>query len=147
MVFDSLELTRVPVKIAGAAYVLQEATAGAARDYRNAQMKTFKISDGKMTGMEGTADLDLILVSLCLFKEMSTPGAYQPVPLVQVQEWPDKVIKALSTKAKEISDLDDQDTVETVDKKIADLQKKREMLAAKESPAKNEPSATAGSSV
>ena len=147
MSFDSLDLIRVPVKIAGTAYVLQEATAGAARDYRNEQMKKFKISDGKMTGMEGAADLDLILVSLCLFQEMSTPGVYQPVPLIKVQEWPDRVVKALATKAKDISDLEDKDTLETVDTKIADLQKKREQLVTKESPAKNEQSATTASSV
>jgi len=147
MSFDSLDLIRVPVKIAGAAYVLQEASAGAGRDYRNAQNKTFKIADGKMVGMENTADLDLLLVSLCLFKEMSTPGILSPVPLITLQEWPDKVIAALSTKAKEISDLDDKDTVETVDKKIEALKKKRETLATKGSIAKNEQSATTTSSV
>lgn len=145
--FDSLDLTRVPVKIAGAAYVLQEASAGAGRDYRNAQTKTFKIADGKMTGMENTADLDLFLVSLCLFKVMEVPGVLSPVPLITLQEWPDKVVSALSAKAKEISDLEDKDTVDTVDKKIAALQKKRELLAAKGSTAKNEQSATTTSSV
>jgi len=146
MNFDSLELIKVPVTVKGVKYILQEASAGAGRDYRNAQMKTFKIADGKMVGMENTADLDLILVSLCLFKVMETHDTLEPMPLIAIQGWPDKVIKGLAARAKEISDLEDKDTVETIDKKIVDLKKKRDLLSLKDTPAKNELSAMATAS-
>lgn len=120
MDFD-ISLKEVPVTINKEAYVLVEASEDSACKYRNASMKTMTFTDGKVTGMVGGADLEPLLVHLCLFQ------GDKAVPLHKIRSWPARVVKALFEKAKEISDLN-EDTVEGIDKEIATLQERRKTL-------------------
>jgi hypothetical protein len=67
--------------------------------------------------VKGLADLEPMLVSLCLFDEQG-----KPVPAAFVREWPSRVIKAIYDECKRISQLDE--AAETAD----DLKKQRDEL-------------------
>ena len=106
--------------VGGAPYQLREATADTAAKYRNAAAKTAKMVDGKFSGVGNVGDLEPYLVSLCLFD-----SGGKAVPLDLIKTWPARVVKALYTKAKTASGLDEAD-----DKTAGDA------------PGKGEPSAT-----
>lgn len=101
--FDLLT-QKIPVTIDGVKYELREATGGAACRYRNACVACTSFGpDGKPNGVHDIADVEPLLVSLCLYTEQG-----QPVPLKTVLGWPARVVSALYREAKAISDLDDK---------------------------------------
>ncbi len=110
MNFDDLAQVEVPVSIGGKKYVLKEATADAVRKWRNAQLKATKLGDnGKPISLEGMADTEPLLVSLCLFeevKESGKPDSLSPVSLSTVSSWPNRIVGALFAEATKISDLE-----------------------------------------
>lgn len=140
--FDSLEPIEVPFKFRGKSYVLREASEDVACRYRNAILRVSKVEDGKFTAGDGFADTSAILVSGCLFEV--TDGGEKSVPLPTVRAWPARVVKPLFQKAKEISDLDEKETPETLTEKILALQEQRSKLLeeSREGAEKNSPSAT-----
>lgn len=101
--FDSdLGKKEIPVRYQGRDYVLREASEGAAIKWRNAQMKAARFNQhGQITGAEGLADTEPLLVSYCLF-ETDTGN---PVHFNTICGWPAKMVKKLFQKAVEISDL------------------------------------------
>lgn len=103
--FGSLENT--DVKVTGPdkkKYVLREATGAVAAKYRNACMACMKLTpDGKSAGIQGLADVEPLLVSMCLFTEEGSS-----VELSLIKAWPAKVVKKLFETAQEISDLKEQ---------------------------------------
>src|SRR5690606_9047229 len=66
--FDDLTPIELPVKYKGKNYVLREADEGAATQYRNLTIKAARMEDGKITGMDGVADAEPFLISLCLYE-------------------------------------------------------------------------------
>lgn len=135
LVFEDITRQQVPVKIAGEDYVLIEANGDVVYKYRNAVLKATRMSStGKLQSVDGLADTEPLLVSLCMFKViqgMDGKPKHHPVSLATVRAWPAHVCKALFDKAKAISRLDeDRDTVKTLDEKILELQQRREQLAA-----------------
>lgn len=103
MDFGDLEEVTIPVHVKGEAYTLREASGRAAGKYRNACLECTTIGpDGKPTGFHNVADVEPLLVSLCLFDENG-----RNVPQARIEQWPSRVQKALFNKAKEISDLDE----------------------------------------
>ena len=97
--------TRLPVKIDGVEYTLQEANGKAACIYRNTMLKCSKLGpSGKVSSVEGLADVEPLLVSLCLFD-----SANNPVSLEKVLSWPSRIIKPLFENAKQISELEEED--------------------------------------
>ena len=127
---DDVLPVEVPVQYGGKAYLLKEATGDASCRWRNAALKTAKLGpDGKPVSLEGVADLDPLLVSLCLFE----PDG-KPVPLPVIRSWPARVQKRLYEKAKSISQLGDAgdgdgaDTAEGLETKIAELREKLNRL-------------------
>lgn len=99
------ELTEVPVMISGKSYTLKEASGEAACIYRNTMLKCTRLGvDGKPSSVDGLADIEPLLVSLCLFDSSGNQ-----VPVKTVRSWPSKVVNRLYTKAKEISELDEED--------------------------------------
>jgi hypothetical protein len=116
--FDDLSPVEVPVSVRGKRYTLREATGDAACKWRNAQLAATELGpDGKVMRVKGLADLEPMLVSLCLFDEQG-----KPVPAATVREWPARVIKAVYDECKRISQLDE--AAETAD----DLKKQRDEL-------------------
>lgn len=130
-IFNSIEPITVPVTIAGEEFVLREAFAGVVAKYRNIQMRATKFDDGKMCGVDGAADSEPYLLSLCMFTKDGSP-----VGIHRVLGWPERVVKPLIAWVKEHSAIGEQ-TVEAMEKEVEVLQKRITVLREKESVGKN----------
>ncbi len=123
MVFDSLELVVVPVKIAGKWYALQEASEEAAARYQDELFKGTKINldpespngislESTQFSLEGVSKVHALLVSLCLRECQYDEGKGVIISLGDfvshdvVKSWPSRVVSPLCEKAKAISELD-----------------------------------------
>jgi hypothetical protein len=163
--FEDLAPIEVPWTLPpayGGNYVLREASGDAAIAWRSCQMKglTLDKTSNQMTfGNSGIAESEAVLLSKCLYSadkqfrvKTLNNGDYDPkalVPLRQILGWPNRVMKRMYDKLMEISpDLKDHpETVEQIDKQIAELQTKREkLLAGSEDPSPNGPGGTTDSS-
>ena len=116
----SLERQEILVSIEGGGevktYTLKEADGNAAIQYRNRIMEAIRPSaEGQPTAYKGFAEVEPMLVSLCLFN-----GAGQTVPLSTIKSWPSRIQKALFNKIKAISDLDESGESETVKNEQSD---------------------------
>lgn len=116
LVFD-VENLRVPVTIRfkdtgkTEKYYLTDASGGAAVQFKNAQMSgvvmDMNVEDGskpRVSGVKNIADLEPLLVSLCLFHEKDD----SPVPLNVVKSFPYRIIRALYDKAYKMSDFEEK---------------------------------------
>ena len=125
MIFESLEPVTFPFKIKDAKtnsfiqYYLREATEDAAVKYRNAAMRAARFTDGKLSSVEGVADVEPLLVSLCLYQ--ITPKGDVPVQLATIRGWPARIVKPLFEKAKQLSNLDEGEDEAGIQKQIEDL--------------------------
>jgi hypothetical protein len=145
--FDDLSLIEVPVTIAGKKYVLREADEDTAAAYRNAAIAGARIEDGQLTEMPSNlAGVQSLLVSRCLFPcaESGSPSS-KPVPREVVGSWPSRIVKPLFERAKEISELDEDETLEGLVEQQAKLGKR--IAKMRKESAKNAPSATMDGSV
>lgn len=133
LIFDDISPSHVPVQICGKTYELREATAEAARQWGNAKARGLKFVDGEMAGVDGVADCELLLISLCLF-EVTGENSYKTVHQDTVRGWTYRITSKIYKKILEISELDEDDA-ETVEKQITELQKKLKRL--KKESAKN----------
>jgi len=105
--WDTVDLIELPVKIAGKEYVLKEASGDVAVTYRDALLACTTLGDNfKPSKIEGMASTEALLVSLCLF-QVGVEGKQTPVSETVIRSWPNKIIKPLYNKAKEISELDE----------------------------------------
>jgi len=147
--FADLEPVRLSIKIGKKPFVLCEADGDAGAKYRSAAARSARLNDGKVIGVEGIGDIEPLLVSRCLYYadeqgRLRVDDDDKPVRKYLVEEgtirsWPDRVQKALFNKVKEISGLDETDTIEKIEKQIANLQKKRaKLLADKKSEEKDD---------
>jgi len=142
LVFADLDLIEIPVEIGDKRYILREANGVVACKYRNAILACAKMEGGKAAGFEGLADVEVLLVSLCLFR-VQEDGSTTPIAIKDVQGWPNRVVKTLFTKAQEISELQEgEDTEESLTKDITAMQKKLKALQEGNSPVKNVPEST-----
>lgn len=135
--FSDLKIIEVPFKSPdGKRYVLREANGDVAAKYRNTLVKCTKLGpEGRPSGMEGIGELEPFLVSLCSFTVDEEPTKNnKPVSASIVRAWPSKMVKKLYAKAKEISELGEDDTIESLEKQIADLTKRLAKLRAETVP-------------
>ncbi len=141
MNFDDITPVEIPVSIAGEKYVLCEATGEAGRQFNNARTRGIKFGvEGKPNSIEGVANVEPLLVSLCLFKILAE-GMRKPVSVSVISAWPYRVMKRLFDKAKEISDLEEkEEDLEELQKQRAEIDKKIADIG--EDAAKNSPSDT-----
>jgi len=118
--FDEAAVERqTEVKFEGKTYTLKEPTEEAVVKYRGHGLKNSKYVDGKLQADVGSVyEAQALLVSLCLFD-----GA-NPVGLPFVRSMPTSVVKAVFAEAKRMGKLDEPDTEETLEKRIADDQEK-----------------------
>lgn len=133
LVFDDLQPIEIPVRIAGKQYVLREASTDAATKYRNAVLKSTRLDrDGHAMSLDGSADVEPLLVSMCLF-EVNDKGETlnRPVNVSVVKTFPSKVTKELYDRVRAISGLGAEDTEEELEKEIKDLQERLEELREK----------------
>lgn len=121
--FDDLSPTERPVSIGGKSYVLKEASADSVCKWRNNMMKSAKLGpDGKPVSMDGIADSEPYLVSLCLFeRDTDKEGKVRDrsVPVNVVRGWPNRIQRALFQVVRNISDLGDDDSAEAIEQRIA----------------------------
>ena len=106
--FGDIQPVEVPVNVGEKHYVLKEASGAAAVSYRNAMLRCTTLgADGRATKVDGMAETEPYLVSLCLF---TTDNPSRPVHINVIKSWPSRVQRRLFEKAKEISDLDEGPT-------------------------------------
>lgn len=118
----------VPVKIDGVEYTLEEASGDVACKYRNRFLECTKLENGKVIGVQGTADLEPFLVSMCLW-HMAEGGKKTNVPAVTIRSWPSKIQTQLFKRAKDISGIaEEEETIESLQKKLDAAKKKKEEL-------------------
>jgi hypothetical protein len=151
---------QIPVKIDGKKYVLREATADAVDRYRAAETQGAEVtqsSDGQMTVRKtgDTRGADTLLVSLCLCQvngdgsiRLDTNGDPATVPLRTVKGWPDRYVRPLFDKIREISPSLKLETAADVQRRMAADRMKLASLqnGHAEDAAKNEQSATTDTS-
>lgn len=122
-----------PVTYGTDKYVLREATEHAAVQYRDMVLRAVKFTDGKMSSADGLSAVEPRLVSMCLF-DLSGKNVSLPVILT----WKPSVVKILHDRIKEVSGLDEKETKDQLEKRLADTQKQlADMAEATESSAKN----------
>lgn len=120
--FEDIGLQEIKYTIAKANYILKEADGDVVRQYRNATFRGVTLGDsGKPQRIDAAGDVETFLVSLCLYN-----GDGKTVPLHTVRSWPSRISKALFEKAKDISDLGEEDTMEDLLKQQEDIKKRIE---------------------
>lgn len=140
--FETLEPTFVPVAFGPnkeKKCVLCSASEGAAVQYRNAALKAAKMVDGKIVGMDGVANAEPLLVSLCTSPEdhnhpgqprRDTNGNPVPTPLNVVMSWPPHVVAKLFETIKAISPgLEEKETREVLEKRFGETTEKLAALS------------------
>jgi hypothetical protein len=125
MVFDDVEPIEIPVSIKGKSYILREASESAAARYKNAQLKAMKRSESadgsSVTNLDGIAETELLLVSVCLFEKTET--GEKTVDTNWLKTLPHRVVAPLFQRAEEISGLAKKSkTEEELVKEIKSLQ-------------------------
>jgi hypothetical protein len=135
--FSSLELIEVPVKIKDKSYVLREASEDASAKYRNKQIESTIMVDGKPSGIRGLADAGALLVASCLWVRDEKGAETGQVPLSFVKALPYRISKKLFEKAKEISELKDTFSREELLKQKEDIDRQLRELTIKEETGKD----------
>lgn len=138
LTFDSLEPREFSFKLRNPgtgeleSFVLQEPGASAGVHYQDMKAKAHIIRDNKLVGIDGINEADLDLLTGCVFKRTVIDGnreALEEVNPAYVRSWPYRVYAPLLDRLKEMCpELEGRETVESVDKKIANLQKVRDAL-------------------
>lgn len=146
MAFDDPDPKHVTVTIGKESYKLFEASADAAVRFRNSAARAAVLKDGKVVGVNGVADSEVVLVGNCLFHVNSDGSSGPPVSEHKIRGWKVSVLKRLFDRVKEISDgLVDPATPEALREQIAELQRQLAEAEAGDSPGKAAPSAGTGS--
>lgn len=117
----SLRSESVPVKIDGKSYTLREASLETGMKLRDANAAALILKDGKVTGTRGTAGIEAVVISECLYDENN-----QRVNLGVVKSWPDKVTTKLFEKISEISGFSREQTIEELEQKLTRLKQLQE---------------------
>lgn len=99
---DGFAPVEIPVKYEGVRYVLREASAEVARQYRNAATNGMRIGGGVGMELSHIGDCQPILVGGCLF----VAGQEHPVGEDAIRRWPDRIVRPLFEKARSISKLE-----------------------------------------
>lgn len=121
--FSDLTVFEQPVTMPdGRKFVLREATEEAALAYRYASLRGMEMvvdddsGDRTTRRMEAIAEVEPLLVQLCLWD-----GDRRNPTLDYVKGQPSRVVKALFTKVKDVSDLGETEDLPTLEKQLAKL--------------------------
>ncbi len=138
--FGSLEIIETSVVGPnGKKYILREANEESVARFTNARTRCMTLQDGGVTAVAGMGDLSLLLVSLCLFEvgEDGEANLKKNVSVEVLKSWPGRVIRPLFDEAKRISEIDQDDDVESLEKQYKELGER--IAKIREDMAKNEP--------
>ena len=116
IVLDELTPIEIPVTLGKTHYVLREASADAARQYRNSAATGATFKDGGVQTGSHVGDVQPLLVGLCLYEVLEWDEATQkavkvsitPVGYNTVLKWNERIVKQLFDRAKAISNLGEQ---------------------------------------
>jgi hypothetical protein len=117
----------------GKDYQAREASAGAACRYRAASLAgaemTFGSDDSKTIKRLGSlAAVENLLVGLCVFDDPCTTknpdGTDKPIGQAAVDSWESKIQRRIFTWVKKSSDLSEDETIESLEKDRAEIDKK-----------------------
>lgn len=128
--FDDITPIEEHVFVGGVDYLLRETSGDAAVRYDNVRLDCYEYQDSKLVKVQNLANLEPLLVSLCLF---STGGL--PVCEATIRAWPARVQKALYIRAREISRMNEP--AASLEKQIEVLQKQLVESKERESLPKN----------
>lgn len=138
MVFDTAKPKSFPVTIDGVTYEARELSEAGHIEYERAASKYARLEDGVLTGLDGNAEARAVLLSQCLYVTAQVKGGStvtQNVPLPTVKKWRTAVTKPLADRLRKLSGLDEEETEETLHRKIKQLQRKlRKIEDGKKSP-------------
>ena len=123
--FSSIEVIEIPVVGPDKNnYVLREASGDSVARFNNARGRCVQFKDGGMSSVDGQGDLEAFLVSLCLFHikddcDTSDPSTWtadvkKSVKAPIIRAWPERVVRPLFEKAKEISEVDEPEDLKTL---------------------------------
>lgn len=101
----SLKKIEIPVKIDDVDYVLVEASAEAAKKFKDYVIASTRFEKGKPSGVKDLAASETLLLSECLFKLDGVNRSQ--VHTSTLLNWPNKVTTALFEKVKKISLLNE----------------------------------------
>lgn len=117
---QSLVPFRKRLTINGRRLILCEADGEAARQHKNLSMRAAKFGpDGKLSSLEGIADVETQLVADCLFfaNDNNEPG--QKVGLPFAKSLPYRLVKPMYELIKKVSDLsEEEENEEFLEKRI-----------------------------
>lgn len=107
---DDLQPIEIPVVFKGVNYILREASEDAACKYKNALFKIARPTNAEggkveIKSLEGVVDIDVKLVSMCLFYTANNKN----VPESELRTWPQRLVRELFKKVREISGFDEED--------------------------------------
>lgn len=140
MVYDDITLTEVSVSIKGDKYALIEANGEVVVKWRNMLLKGTKIgSNGRPSSIETVAEAEPYLVSLCLYYADKNTGSVplnkdgEPdpkflVPIQRIKKWPNYIQMDLFKRAKEISRIDEEESVDKLKEERDGLSKRIDEL-------------------
>jgi hypothetical protein len=141
--FDDITPIEEMVHIGGTDYVMRETSGDAAVKYDNARIRGYEYQDGRLVKVHDLADLDPLLVSLCLFM---TDGK-TPVSELTVRSWPARVQRTLCMRAREISGMNEppqelEKQIEETERQLDLLRRQLAESVGQEQAVKNSPSGT-----
>ena len=129
--FDDITPIEEPVFIGKDKYILRETSGSARVIYDNARLACYEYQEGKLVKVHDIANVEILLVSLCLFME----DGLTPVSELTVKNWPGRIYKTLYDRIREISGM--TETAENLEEQIKLLQKQLAEFKSKEETLKN----------
>jgi len=126
--FDDITPIEERVHVGGQEYVLRETSGDAAVRYDNARLGCYEYQDGKLVRVHGLANLEPLLVSLCLFMGDGTT----PVPEATVKAWPARVQRTLYARAREVSGMNEppqalEKQIELLQRQLAEARSREDL--------------------
>lgn len=147
--FDYSDLTPIEIPVTnlnGKNYILREADGDTGAKFKSRSAQCMRMTEGKVSGVNDIGSLEPYLLSLCMLQvSIHTDGETKHLKSVSeatIRSWPSKVVKKLFNKAKEISELNEEETVESLEKVIKEATKKLKDLRGES--VKNESDDTTG---
>lgn len=153
MEFEDEELAEVLVKIGAHRYILQEANGDVVVQHRNTVLAYTKYTDsGNIASISGIASAEPFLISKCLYTTVPVDKDKPDGPVVKdklaglafVNNLRHRTMKNLFNRIKEISDMNDDESVEALTKQRDELNKKIAAIKEIEEKVKNSQSGTTG---
>lgn len=126
-------------------YFLREAIGDAVVKYENEMLKCTQLGEsGRPSSVRGMADVEPLLVSMCLFFNCPEDTKFHNQPVAQsvIRAFPSRILKKLYETAKQISEIGTDTDVKTLEGQLTSLLKKLAAARERENHSKNEPLAT-----